>query len=50
MSEWAKQCEDDPNSIFKKRKKNGHPHILGEEHKKVISECIDDDLSAAVVS
>ncbi|KAL1931202.1 hypothetical protein VTP01DRAFT_10339 [Rhizomucor pusillus] len=31
-----------------KRKKNGHPHILGEEHKKVISECIDEDLSAAV--
>ncbi|KAL1935966.1 hypothetical protein VTP01DRAFT_100 [Rhizomucor pusillus] len=33
---WAKQYEVNPDSIFAKRKKNGRPRILGEEHKKVI--------------
>ncbi|KAL1933497.1 hypothetical protein VTP01DRAFT_7587 [Rhizomucor pusillus] len=42
---WAKQYEVNPDSIFAKCKKNGRPHILGEEHKKVILEYVDENSS-----
>ncbi|KAL1933526.1 hypothetical protein VTP01DRAFT_7616 [Rhizomucor pusillus] len=42
---WAKQYEVNPDSIFAKCKKNGRPHILGEEHKKVILEYVDENPS-----
>ncbi|KAL1931091.1 hypothetical protein VTP01DRAFT_10228 [Rhizomucor pusillus] len=43
---WAKQYEKDPDSIFEKRKKNGRPRILSEEHKKVILGYIVENPSA----
>ncbi|KAL1928080.1 hypothetical protein VTP01DRAFT_2996 [Rhizomucor pusillus] len=45
---WAKQYEVNPDSIFAKRKKNGHPRILGEEHKKVILEYVDENPSVVL--
>ncbi|KAL1934835.1 hypothetical protein VTP01DRAFT_7017 [Rhizomucor pusillus] len=42
---WAKQYEVNPDSIFAKRKKNVRPRILGEEHKKVILEYVDENPS-----
>jgi transposase len=42
---WAKQYEKDPDSIFEKRRKTGRPHILHDEHKKAILECIDENPS-----
>lgn len=39
------QYEKDPESIFKKRKANGCPHIIYEEHKKVILKCVDENPS-----
>ncbi|KAG1140234.1 hypothetical protein G6F37_007192 [Rhizopus arrhizus] len=45
---WAEQYERDPNSIFEKRRKTGRPHILNEEHKKVILECIDANPSVVL--
>ncbi|KAL1936709.1 hypothetical protein VTP01DRAFT_843 [Rhizomucor pusillus] len=45
---WAKQYELVPDSIFVKRKKNGRPRILGEEHKKVILEYVDENPSAVL--
>ncbi|KAL1930585.1 hypothetical protein VTP01DRAFT_10747 [Rhizomucor pusillus] len=45
---WATQYEKDPDSIFKKRKKNGRSRILTEEHKKVILEYVDENRSAVL--
>ncbi|KAG0741370.1 hypothetical protein G6F57_001031 [Rhizopus arrhizus] len=42
---WVKQYEKDPDSIFQKRRKTGHPRILHEDHKTVILECIDENPS-----
>lgn len=39
---WALQYEKDSESTFKKRKINGRPCILYENHKKVILECVDE--------
>ncbi|KAL1934962.1 hypothetical protein VTP01DRAFT_4102 [Rhizomucor pusillus] len=40
--------EVNPDSIFAKRKKNGRPRILGEEHKKVILEYVDENPSVVL--
>ncbi|KAL1928558.1 hypothetical protein VTP01DRAFT_2914 [Rhizomucor pusillus] len=45
---WAKQDEVNPDGIFAKRKKNGRPRILGEEHKKVILEYVDENPSVVL--
>ncbi|KAL1931697.1 hypothetical protein VTP01DRAFT_9840 [Rhizomucor pusillus] len=45
---WAIQYEKDPDSIFKKRKKNGCPRILTEEHKKVILEYVGENPSVVL--
>ncbi|KAL1934234.1 hypothetical protein VTP01DRAFT_6416 [Rhizomucor pusillus] len=46
---WALQYEKDPDSIFEKRKKKkGRPRILNEEHKKVILEYVDENLSVVL--
>ncbi|KAL1934995.1 hypothetical protein VTP01DRAFT_4135 [Rhizomucor pusillus] len=45
---WATQYERDPDSIFEKLKRSGRPHILNEEHKKVILEYIDENPSAVL--
>ncbi|KAL1929638.1 hypothetical protein VTP01DRAFT_1776 [Rhizomucor pusillus] len=45
---WATQHEKDPDSIFKKHKKNGCPRILTEEHKKVILEYVDENPSVVL--
>ncbi|KAI9271823.1 hypothetical protein BDA99DRAFT_545951 [Phascolomyces articulosus] len=45
---WAEQYERDPNNIFEKQGKTGHPRILNEEHKKVIFECIDENPSVVL--
>ncbi|KAL1930584.1 hypothetical protein VTP01DRAFT_10746 [Rhizomucor pusillus] len=42
---WAKQYKVNPDSIFAKPKKNGRPRILGEQHKKVILEYVDENPS-----
>ena len=43
---WAKQYENNPDSIFEKQSKTGRPRILNEEHRKAILECIDESPSA----
>ncbi|CEG76479.1 hypothetical protein RMATCC62417_11375 [Rhizopus microsporus] len=45
---WTKQYEKDPDSIFEKWRKTGHPRILREEHKSVIIECIDENPSVVL--
>ncbi|KAL1930688.1 hypothetical protein VTP01DRAFT_10850 [Rhizomucor pusillus] len=45
---WAKPYEADPDSIFKKPKKNGRPRILNEEHKKVLLEYVDENPAAVL--
>ncbi|KAL1928796.1 hypothetical protein VTP01DRAFT_2582 [Rhizomucor pusillus] len=45
---WATQHEEDPDSIFKERKKNGRPRIFTEEHKKVILEYVDENPSVVL--
>ncbi|KAG1177328.1 hypothetical protein G6F70_006361 [Rhizopus microsporus] len=45
VQNWAKQYERDPDSIFQKRRKTGHPRILHEDHKTVILECINENPS-----
>ena len=42
---WTKQYNKDPDSIFAKHRKIGRPHLLNEEHKKVILDCIDENPS-----
>lgn len=45
---WARQYERDPDSIFETCRKTGRPRLLGEEHKKFILDCIDENPSAAL--
>ncbi|KAL1931158.1 hypothetical protein VTP01DRAFT_10295 [Rhizomucor pusillus] len=45
---WAKQYEEDPDSIFEKRKNIGRPRILGEEQKRVILEYVEENPSAVL--
>ena len=45
---WAQMYKTDPDSIFIKHKKTGRPRILHEEHKQVILEYIDENLSAVL--
>ncbi|KAG1426527.1 hypothetical protein G6F58_001440 [Rhizopus delemar] len=42
---WAKQYEENPDSIFEKGRKTGRPRILHDGHKSVILECIDENPS-----
>jgi transposase len=42
---WAAQYEKDPDNIFEKRRKTGHPRTLHDEHKNAILECIDENPS-----
>lgn len=42
---WVLQYEKDPDNIFKKRKSSGRPRILCDEHKRVILEWVDENLS-----
>ncbi|KAG1349283.1 hypothetical protein G6F62_003630 [Rhizopus arrhizus] len=45
---WVKRYYQDPESIFKKKKKSGRPRILGEEHKQFLFNYIDKNPSAVV--
>ena len=45
---WAQMYKTDPDSIFIKHKKTGRSRILHEEHKQVILEYIDENLSAVL--
>jgi transposase len=42
---WALQYEQDPDSLFKKRKSSGRPRILSDEHKRSILEWVDENPS-----
>ncbi|CEG71396.1 hypothetical protein RMATCC62417_07143 [Rhizopus microsporus] len=48
VQKWAKQYEKDPDSVFEKRRKTGRPHILQEEHKSAILECVDENPSVVL--
>ncbi|CEI95444.1 hypothetical protein RMCBS344292_09630 [Rhizopus microsporus] len=45
---WAKQYEKNPDSIFEKRRKTGHPRVLHDGHKSIILECIEENPSIAL--
>ncbi|CEJ05055.1 hypothetical protein RMCBS344292_19003 [Rhizopus microsporus] len=45
---WAQMYKADSDSIFIKHKKTGRSRILHEEHKQVILEYIDENLSAVL--
>ncbi|CEI93947.1 hypothetical protein RMCBS344292_08171 [Rhizopus microsporus] len=45
---WVKHYYEDSESIFKKKKKSGCKHILGEEHKQFLLNYIDENPSAVV--
>ncbi|ORE01679.1 hypothetical protein BCV72DRAFT_320557 [Rhizopus microsporus var. microsporus] len=45
---WAQLYKTDPDSIFIKHKKTGRSRILHEEHKQVILQCVDENLSVAL--
>ncbi|KAG1471574.1 hypothetical protein G6F56_002048 [Rhizopus delemar] len=42
---WALQYEQDPDSLFKKRKSSGRPRVLSDKHKRSILEWVDENPS-----
>ncbi|KAI8367709.1 uncharacterized protein BYT42DRAFT_625825 [Radiomyces spectabilis] len=45
---WVKRYYEDPESIFKKKKKSGRHRILREEHKQFLLNYIDENPSTVV--
>ena len=45
---WVKRYYENPESIFEKKKKSGRRRILGEEHKQLILNYIDENPSTVV--
>ncbi|KAG0942018.1 hypothetical protein G6F32_008199 [Rhizopus arrhizus] len=45
---WVKRYYENPESIFEKKKKSGRRRILGEEHKQLILNYIDENPSAVL--
>ncbi|KAG0947461.1 hypothetical protein G6F57_002319 [Rhizopus arrhizus] len=42
---WALKYEQDPDSLFKKRKSSGRPRVLSDEHKRSILKWVDENPS-----
>ncbi|ORE02893.1 hypothetical protein BCV72DRAFT_338371 [Rhizopus microsporus var. microsporus] len=45
---WAKQYNNNTDSIFEKHRNIGRPRLHNEEHKKVILDCIDENPSVVL--